>query len=300
MSSPDERESVEGLEGTMFSASANRWALGEDEGLEALMADACRDALIDSALAPSDVDRLYGYAQVSRFVSPNGLFGLHRQLGLRSSAWVVPIANDFANFLTAVALAHEAILAGGARVVLVACGAHMSPHVEPGSGYARSIGDAAAAAVVGPGARDVILDHATHTASELYAAATISTDGAGPPSFRLDPAGLGAVHDYGIGQPVALTKALLARNDIRADEIALVAHQPSRVLMDQWRHDIAPGQYLETYDEIGNATLASVPFTLAMRRDAIDRPYVLLMSPGTGMHTVALLLRCGALEGGAR
>lgn len=282
----------------MFSAATSRRVLAPGEPIEPLLARAAASALEAAGLRPDQIDRLYGAAVLGKHVEPSPLYAVHAALGLRASALVAPQGTNFTGFLTGIALAAEAVRAGAARYVLVVGGARMSPHVEPGTGYAVSIGDGAGACVVGPGERDVIVDWATDTAGSLYDATTMdalppgaAAPGPCPVTFGLSPSQLREVHDYGVERPPALIAELLHRNGVSPSDVSLIAHQPSRVLMDHWRRAVAPGQYVDTFDEHGNATVASVPMTLAARAGDLSKSHLVLMSPGMGMHAIAVLVR---------
>ena len=297
-------------ERAMFTAAAGRRWIGEGESLEGLMIEAARRAIDDARVSGSEIDRVYGYGIVARYQSPNPVFAVHAALGLPRSTWVVPVAIDFSSFLTSLALAREAIMAKTCHRALVVAGAFLSRHVHPSSGYAVSIGDAAAAAVVeaagetvvtapmGRPLRALIVDCAQETRSDLYQAGMISAEASpvaeglfGPPAFRLNPALLEPMREHGIEGPVGLARGLLAKNGVDASRVTLITHQASRVLMDLWRQAIAPAAYLDTYDELGNISAASTGVTLALRHAEVRTPYVLLLSVGAGMHSAATLLR---------
>lgn len=279
----------------MFTAASSCATLAPDEDIEPLLVRAAAAALRAAELEPAQIDRVYGAAVLGKHVEPSPLYFVHHALGLRRDALVAPQATSFSAFMTSLLLAAEAVRSGAARHVLVVVGARMSPHVEPGSGYALAIADGAAAVVVGPGTRNVIVDHATDTEGALYDATTLSArrpaPGRGAITFDIAAEHLRGVHDYGIQGPAAVVLGLLRRHGIAPADVALVAHQASPVLMAHWREAIAPGEYLDTFQEHGNASVASVPLTLAARWSSITKPHVVLMSPGMGMHATAVLMR---------
>jgi 3-oxoacyl-[acyl-carrier-protein] synthase III len=110
------------------------------------------------------------------------------------------------------------------------------------------------------------------------------------PIYEMLESGLHTVMTTGIEIPPAMVKDLLARHGIASGDVAFMGHQPARSVMGQWRDAIQPGEYLDTYDELGNATLASVPLTLARHHRTIASRFVVLLSPGTGGHFTALLM----------
>ena len=149
-----------------------RW-LAPGESLSDLMYAAAQSALAAAALPASAIDRLYGYESVSEYLTPNGLFDLHRRLRLGARAMVVPVNSECTNFVTSVVLAWEAILAGHARHVLVDCGNAWSRHADPADAHAGVASDAAGAAVIGPSERLVLLDHDSVMMTDDYGSMTM-------------------------------------------------------------------------------------------------------------------------------
>jgi 3-oxoacyl-[acyl-carrier-protein] synthase III len=294
-------------ESQFFRGTRERRALGPGEDVEGLMIEASRRALDDAGLRAEDIDRLYGYAFVSRFLTPNGLYRVHRELGLRTDAMVVPVNTEFSNFITATTLAWEAIAAGRARHVLVVCGAAMTPYMDYASPHAIAIGDGAGAAVVGPGDKLVIVDALSRTLSAAFDVmnmrpravlrdgarwARLDDDGIALPIYEMGEAGLETVMREGAEVPPEMVRELLARHGVEASRVGFLGHQPARALMEHWQRVTGVGEYWDTYESVGNATLASVPITLSMRRSEMRADHLVLVSPGTGTHFAALLLRC--------
>ncbi|MFI8178667.1 3-oxoacyl-ACP synthase III family protein [Streptomyces microflavus] len=294
-------------ESDLFTGAFERRFLGEGEDIETFMRCACRQALSDAGLTPHHVDRLYGYASVPTYATPNSLYLLHERLGLRSDALVVPINSEFSNFLLGLLQAHEAITAGTCRHALVVSGSNWTRHLDFRRGHAQAASDGAGAAVVGPEGAFSVIDHATHTAGAYYESMTmgvrirqadewagipVNTQGVPVPTYSLDP-------DMGVevyqtlmrdGLP-RLVSQLMDRHDIRGEDIALITHQGSRELLDHWRHSIQPSQHLETLATFGNLTNATYPVNLAHHFQTISAPYLAIAAVGTGFHLTALLLR---------
>ncbi|MGW6391746.1 3-oxoacyl-ACP synthase III family protein [Streptomyces sp. NPDC055103] len=294
-------------ESELFTGAGERRFLGEGEDIETLMRAACRQALSNAGLTPHDVDRLYGYASVPTYSTPNSLYLLHHRLGLRPDALVVPINSEFSNFLLGLLQAHEAITAGSCRHALVVSGSNWTRHLDFRRGHAQAASDGAGAAVVGPGGDFSVIDHVTHTAGAYYESMTMgvrirqadewagipmSPQGVPVPTYSLDP-------DMGVevyqtlmrdGLP-RLVSQLIGRHGIRGEDIALITHQGSRELLDHWRQSIQPSQYLETLEKFGNLTNATYPVNLAHHFKAVFAPYLVVAAVGTGFHLTALLLR---------
>lgn len=291
------RDAAEGgvAEHTLFLGNRERRVLGEGERLEDLAAEACRGALGRAGVAPGEVSRLLGYLSVSDYLAPNALFRVHRDLGLGGACMVVPVNSEFTNFVTGVVLAWEAVAAGHAGPCLVAAGAHWTANMDYTQGHSLGIGDGAGAAVVGVGERMVLVDWAWDTMSDEYGAMAMwprPGSGIARPTYGLDPAaGVRAFLSSGMEGPPRMIAGLLGRHGIAAEEITLIAHQASRKLMDHWAETIRPGAYLDTYEEFGNMTLASVPVTLSVHWERIRTPYLVLAGLGIGAHQAALLVR---------
>ena len=297
--------SAGGAEAEFFAGTKERRYLGPGEHVEDLMIEAGWRAIVEGGLEPRQIDRLYGYAFVSEFLTPNGLYRVHAGLGLRSDAMVLPLNCEFSNFITSAVLAREAIASGGAQHVLIACGAAMTQHVDYGSGHAIAMGDGAGAAVVGPSDRFKILDHGVETLSDVFDVMTMKTravvrpggrfvrvdaDGLPVPIYEFAEHALETVMIQGAENPPALALRVLARHGIDPSRVALIGHQPTRALMRLWAKAIRPGEYHDTYDDYGNLTLASVSVTFARRHADITTDYVVLLSPGTGTHFATLLI----------
>ena len=164
------------------------------------------------------------------------------------------------------------------------------------SPHAASIGDGAAAAVVGPSERFVIVDTAWETYSEDEETMVLdlrARDG-GPlrPTFALSDGGVRSFVTNGVTVPPRLVLDLLARHRITPDRVALVTHQASRRLMDAWAEAIQPAEYLSTLEEYGNMTLATAGVTLARHVHRVRSEYVVMATLGLGVHFGVLLIRC--------
>lgn len=103
-------------------------------------------ALSACRLPPSAIDRLYGYASVSEYLLPNGLFKVHSELGLSSRAAVIPVDDGFTNFITGAVLGWEAIVAGRCRHVMINCGSGWTRNADYEVDYSLVLGDGAGAA----------------------------------------------------------------------------------------------------------------------------------------------------------
>lgn len=280
-------------EHTLFVGNRERRVLAPGESLVGLTAAASRAALVRAGAAAGEIDRLYGYLSVSRHLAPNALFAVHHELGLHPGCMVVPVNTEFTNWVTGAVLAWEAILAGHAERCLVACGAAWTGAMDYTQGHSVSIGDGAGAAVLGPGERMVLVDHAVDTFSDEYGAMGMAwRPGADRPTYSIHPdAGVRAFLTTGMDGPPRLVERLLRRHGLSGADVSLVAHQASRTLMDHWAERIRPAAYLDTFEAWGNLTLASAPATLSAYWDCIRTPWLVIVGVGIGAHQTALLVR---------
>jgi 3-oxoacyl-[acyl-carrier-protein] synthase III len=290
-----------GTEHALFYGNRERRVLGPGESLSALTAQAGRAALADAGLTVADVDRLYGYVAVSEFITPNALYAVHRELGLGPGALVVPVHADFVNFLMGVVLAWEGLRAGAVKHALVAVGSGWARSMDYRLGHAVGIGEGAGAAVVGAAparsedARLVLVDWAADTFSDEYGAMTLAArpeSGLDFPTYGISPTqGIQAFLSSGMNGPPKLVERLLAKHGVSPDEVTLMSHQATRKLLDHWAQAIRPREYLDTFEELGNMVLASIPVTLAKFHRELRTKYLVLMGLGIGAHQMALLVR---------
>jgi 3-oxoacyl-[acyl-carrier-protein] synthase-3 len=279
-------------ESLLFTGEVRTRRLAADESMIPHAVACSRDALEAAGRHELDVDRLYGYLSLSRHSAPNDIFAVHRDLGLPSSCGVVPINSEFTNLLLGIINSWEAIKAGSIRTALVTVGASWSGNLNYSRPHAAYISDAATAIVIttdGPGLR--IVDTAVETISSEYGAMTMEDRETGRISFSIE-AGTGreAFHTTGKDGPVRLVQSLLSKHSISPSEIALVSHQPSRVLLDHWNEHIRPSRHLETFSRFGNMLHSSIGVTLAEYWKDITEPYVVLVGLGLGSQNVAVLL----------
>ncbi|MER5622244.1 hypothetical protein ABT061_14510 [Streptosporangium sp. NPDC002544] len=283
-------------ESGLFSGARSRRVLAGGEAIEDLAVSACRGALEEAGVRADEIDSLYGYITVSEFLSPNGLFRVHRDLGLGSHALVVPINCEFGTFVMALALSWESMRAGRFTHALVSVGASWSRHVDARNPHAGMIGDGAGAAVLRRSERMVIVDWIHETRSAEYGAMTMAVrrdaDDAVRPVYRIEPdAGVGAFRSTGMDGPPDLIRKLLGRHGIDAGEVTVIGHQASDVLLEHWRDRLRPARYHDTLSDYGNLTVASAAVTLVAAADVIDTPYLVLFGVGIGSYQIALLIR---------
>jgi 3-oxoacyl-[acyl-carrier-protein] synthase-3 len=291
----------------LFSGMKERRFLQRNEQIETFMVEAAQHALSDAQVAPTSIDRLYGYASVSPYITPNAIYAVHRKLDLSERTMVVPINSEFSNFVMGIIYAWEAIEAGHSQNALVVCGCNWTRYMDYTQGHAFSVGDGAGAAVIGREADFVLVDYATQTLSEQYGVMNMQTrvsmvNGRSQilvdehnipiPTYEITPeAGVESFRVTAMYGLPDMVQALLKRNDLTGKDVALITHQASRVLMDCWESIVQPKEYLDTLELFGNTALAAYPITLAYHYPVITADYLVFAALGVGYHQVALLLK---------
>jgi 3-oxoacyl-[acyl-carrier-protein] synthase-3 len=295
------------VERDLFTGLNERRYLREDEQLEPLMIEAAKQALAQAHVPASAIERLYGYATVSPYLTPNTLYTVHKGLQLPQHALVVPINSEFSNFLLSVLQAWEAILAGHCTYALVVCGTNWTQYMDYTQGHSISVGDGAGAVVLGPGHSFIPLDYATQTLSEQYGAMTMSirpsmlngrryipvdTHNLPVPTYEItQEEGIHSFMTAGMEGPPVLVQRLLHKHGLTGRDIALISHQASRLMLDYWTQCIQPREYLETLEQFGNMTLATYPVNLAYYFQHITSKYLVIVAVGVGFHQTALLFK---------
>lgn len=290
----------------LFVGLRERRYLAPGESIEPLMVDACRQALARAGVEPEQVDRLYGYASVPDYTTPNPLYAVHRTLSLPVRTMVVPVNSEFSNFPLGLVLAGEAISSGRVGHALVVCGSNWTGHLDYTKGHAFTAGDAAGAAVVGPAGGLELIDHETRTYSEYYDAMRmgirpvllngrnhlpVDATNRPIPTYEMDATDGVQIYLTAMRDDLPdLVNHLLARNGVAGPDTALITHQGSRAMLDHWAERIRPGQYLETLETLGNMVLATYPVNLSHHFDSIATRYVVIAAVGPGFHLAAVLL----------
>lgn len=291
-----------------FQGYKTRAVLAPGEDLMTMMVPAALNALADAHLQPSDIDLLLGFASISPYNTPNELSLLHRQLGLPERTWIIPLNCEFSNFNAGLVMADALIRAGRARNILVAVGGNWTRHVDYHTVQSISAADGAGAAIVGlssDSTRWQVIDQHTVTMTRFYGSMFMQGQAYSqtPPRdghqrlwsdsfFQITAEGMEAFGSFG-GRiaPTAVTE-LLARHQIPASSVTLIAHQASTVLFELWQSVLQPAQMIETIEEFANMTIANIPVNLAwsVANDPISQSHLVLFALAPDMHANAVLL----------
>ena len=196
--------------------------------------------------------------------------------------------------------------------VLVVCGSDWTRFVDYHSPQCIAAADGAGAAVISRCAdptRFAVVDSETITESALYGAMYMggdeifaAPDPNGPsipgydnhrftwPYFHITAQGRSAFFDFGQRQPPAAVAALLARHGIAPNDVTVIAHQASTVLLDYWNRAIGARAMLDTIAQYADPPHANLPITLAARYSDVDTRHLVLLSLGVEFSTTATLL----------
>jgi 3-oxoacyl-[acyl-carrier-protein] synthase-3 len=293
-----------------FQGYNTRVVLGPGEDLMTIMLPAALNALQDAKLDPSEVDMMLGYASVSPYANPNELVHLHQMLHLPQSTYVVSLNNEFSNFNAGLLFADALIRAGRAKNILIVIGGNWTRHVSYHTVQSVSAADGAGAAVVGPstdGTKWRVVDHETLMDTSYFGSMYMQgqryqqqppEDGQewlwSKPFFQITPEGMQGFGKFGGTIAPAAVTTLLARNNIPASAVTLIAHQASSVLFQMWQTVLQPAQMIETIANFANMTIANIPVNLAwsVANDPITQNNLVLFALSPDMHAHALLLQC--------
>ncbi len=288
----------------MFSGLEERRVLGPGENVTSLMARACQQALDDAGVVAAHVDALVGYGSVAEFTTPNTRAAVHHAVGLRSGAFILPVADEFTNFNSSLLLADALVRTGTAATVLIVCGGNWTQFVDYTTEESFSAADGAGAAVVAmsddPG-KFRLVAHRHLVSSADYGAMFMGGDEIGragdppvpcyrSPTFHI--ADKTAFQGFGGLRAPDVVVRLLEETDTDPAGVTLIPHQASDALFNAWKPKIGSLRRIDTLATFGNMTLASIPVTLAARRKDIG-DYVVLFGLGVQLHASAVLLERG-------
>lgn len=291
----------------LFVGFKERRVLRAGERVEDLGVLAAKMALADAGVEARAIGRLYGAVSPSEHLLPSGLFAIHAELGLPRETSVVPIHSEFTNFVAALACACDAIAAGRCDRALVVVAAGWSRLVDYADAGAAGIGDGAGAVVVARSPRLSLVDEVSETHPEWRHAMTLRVrskrraDPSAPegpqPTFVFGEEGAQAFRELAVTVPERLVRRLCDRHGIALSDVALVAHEPTRSLLDEWQRRLQVAELPQILQEVGNATIATSAITLARHANALRSPYVILLGLGLGQNFSAALLRRAGGEG---
>lgn len=294
----------------LFEGFKDRRVLKPWEKIVDHMVTASKEAIEKAQLKVEDIDLVLGTVIKSEFEMPDELTKMHLELGLPHRCLIIPVTNTANNFTTATLMAHAFISQGMAKNILIAFGTNMTRHVDYHTSQCVSMSDAAAATVMGIAEKKEgcfsVLDHEAYVQSKSYG------------TFSLAPYSLGIETRYqgqdrslftksllqlnvqrvtdlfkrfGHQYPAQVAKTVMERQGVRSEEVAYISHQPTPKQYHAWVEEIKPGQVLNSMKEFANMLPATIPVNLAHYYDEIEKDYLLLLSAGPEVQTLAVLLK---------
>lgn len=282
----------------LFTGYENRRVLGPDEPLSDLMTKACNQAMEGAKLASDDIDLITGYESVSEYIEPNGLAAIHRRMALPTTCQVMPINDEYTNYLSGLVVADSLIKSGRTRNAIVTVGCNWTQYSNYTQPQAISSGDGAGAMIVGA-TKDKscfrLVDHEVSVQKEGYGGMRMAPSEAGPyftkPWSQIDDQGVKMFKNFAFKVPPAIVNDLLKRNGIKGSDITFIPYQASSVLLDPWQEAIKPAQTILSIKELANMTLATVAVNFSRSYDEIEKDWVCMLGVGTQFQTMAVLLK---------
>ena len=291
----------------LFTGYSQRRVLGPGETVTSIMVAAARAALVAGATQPSQIDMLLGYGSVGEYITPNTLAQVHGELGLPASTEVLPLANDFTNWGSAVVVTDALISAGRIERALIVCGANWTQYVDYHTPQAVSAGDGAGASILAPvnsPSQWRLVDRQQLTASQDYGDMFMAPDplpagGFGPPYVHITPAGLKDYVAFGENAAPGPVHELLARNGLTPSEVTMICHQSSMTLINQWQTALPGITILQSIETFANLVCATIPVNLDQLGKQIATDHLVTLGMGVQLQAGALLFTRGAVAAAA-
>jgi 3-oxoacyl-[acyl-carrier-protein] synthase III len=285
----------------LFTGYDQRRVLGPGESVSSIMVAAARAALVKGGIASEQVDMVLGYGSVGQYITPNTLAQVHAELGLAASTEVLPLANDFTNWNSAVVIADALIKTGQIERALIVCGGNWTQYVDYHTPQAVSAGDGAGATIVGPVTTPSqwrLLDRQVVTASQDYGAMFMAPDALaagdfGSPYIHITPAGMKDFVSFGEDAAPAAVQTLLGRNGLTPSQVTMLCHQASMALISAWQAALPGITILQTIEQFGNLVLAAIPVNLDQLGTQIATDHLVTLGLGVQLHAGALLFTRG-------
>ena len=294
----------------LFAGYRERRVLGPNEDLGGLMIQAATNALGAAGVVAGEIDLVLGYASFGQWAMPNDLVTMAAKLGVPSTAMIMPINSEYANFEHGLLTAEGLISTGRASSALIVVGADWTRYVDYRTPPCVSAGDGAGAEVMGAsddGTLWRIKDVAVAAERQYLGGMYVKADPTepptppapqtwGPPLFHFDPIlGGEGFKNFGMPVPPQLVEEVLARNGLTPADIAFIGHQTTIVLNKVWQAALKPGIFVETLKTYANMTAASIPVNFDVWAKKITTDHVALVGLGPEPScTVVLLSRNGA------
>lgn len=279
----------------------------DDESTADLAVKAAANALEDAGIGPSDVDEIIVASDTPEVYSPDTAAFVQARLGCREIPTYDLGSSGCAGFVLALDVARSRVLTGDRRILVV--GVELLSRLIDWSDRNTCVlfGDAAGAAVVGPGPE----------AAEILAAEA-GTDGTRNDILGLEMGGTRVPFDEegarrrlhqrlvmdgrrvfreAVTRMTAASRRVVQKAGVSLEDVALVIpHQANLRIIEavQGRLGLPADKVYVNVREYGNTGSASVPVALwEARQKGLIHPgdLVLLTAFGAGFHWSALLVR---------
>lgn len=292
----------------LFQGYEERRVLKGKEDLMTIMLPAARKALKDAGKKASDVDMLLGTGSISQYTNPNTLSELHKELGLPSGTWAVPITNDYSNYNSCLLIADSLLRAGRAKTILICIGGNWTRNVSYHTPQSISAGDGAGAAVMtlsDDTTKWSVVDTCTISDTTYFGGMYTGRDAFNfkPPHqgqktffsdhyFHINDLGTTGFKKFGVDAAANSILQLLKNRNLNAADITLMPNQSSSLLIAAWLKLVKPGQNIDTLTKFANMTVATTAVNLAFAEEKklIKKDNIVLMGLGPDMHANAILL----------
>lgn len=268
---------------------------------------AARRALADAGVSPEQLDEIIVATDTPEVYTPDTAAFLQYRLGAREIPAYDLAGSGCAGFLQALDVARTRSREGGRRILVVAV--ELISRLMNWEDRATCVlfGDAAGAAVVGPGERPIEMVAAVSgTDGSQAGILTLEAGGTRVP-FTLEAAQKGlhkkvvmegrAVFKEAVTRMSAAARQVLAKAGVELSDVALVVpHQANQRILQAVAKslDLPPEKLFSNVHEYGNTGSASVPLALTQAREQgriAPGDLVLLAAFGAGFHWGAMLLR---------
>jgi 3-oxoacyl-[acyl-carrier-protein] synthase-3 len=286
--------------------SRRRFA-AEDETTASMAEAAARRALADAGLEPAHLDEIIVATDTPEVYTPDTAAFLQHRLGAREIPAYDLAGSGCAGFLQALDIARTRSEEGGRRVLVVAVELISRLMNWEDRSTCVLFGDAAGAAIVGPGDGAVrMLAAVSGTDGSQTGILTLEAGGTRVP-FTLEAAQRGlhkkvvmegrAVFKEAVTRMSAAARQVLEKAGLDLSEVALVVpHQANQRILQAVAKSLAlPAEKVfSNVHEYGNTGSASVPVALTQAREQgriAAGDLVLLAAFGAGFHWGAMLLR---------
>jgi len=303
----------------IFRGPAEIRRFKDDDAAEILGEKVARKALDRAGLKPSDIDYIIANNCGGQYALPMIGCYIHYKLGCRRETPVLNISNACASFVDACWVAHNLILAGIYKRILVVTVSVWETRGGQGRADLTNfldvfMGDGAGAAVVSSqNLKCEFISYYNRTFGEIYDTVGVSIKPPAHPELK-QADDQPPVTSYLFTTPLffewwkqhadsfgidSINGALKNSNLELSDIDTVIFHQPFDMLYNQWiegaaKAGLSKDKWKDTWNKYGNLTNAVIPVNLAefwergeLKRNSI----IVLLTLGAGFHMPTMIIR---------